>query len=211
MLIGMVGHIGSGKDAAALFMLDQDRRFARFAFADNLKIFCSLASGIPLASFNDRYLKESILPVYITLDKIRDAFSVVFHKGHSTLTPEAIYDEFLNHSEVKVNISPRNLIRLIGTDVMRALHETVWIDFLANKPFQIVTDVRFQNEYDAVINNGGSIIRVVRENANRVEHESDSHIDKFRHDIVIYNDGTLVDLKSKCADALKLITWRPKT
>jgi hypothetical protein len=62
-----------------------------------------------------------------------------------------------------------------------------------------IADCRFQNEVDAIKQNGGIIIKIIRPG---LEHENDSHasenIDAVKNfDHVIVNDGTLEDLYKK--------------
>jgi hypothetical protein len=60
MIILLSGWAGSGKDAAALLL--EEMNFIRLAFADGLKAEVAAATGIPLDTFHDHRLKDTLLP-----------------------------------------------------------------------------------------------------------------------------------------------------
>lgn len=120
-------------------------------------------------------------------------------------------------------VTPRKVLQFIGTDLFREqLHlimpwigKDIWVkavekkilDIWKNNENQVVviTDVRFDNEVDAVKNLGGIVIRVNRPSVNTdVDvHPSEINIEKLDADINIINDGTLDDLYEKFECALK--------
>jgi len=63
--------------------------------------------------------------------------------------------------------SPRTLLIEVGTPVMRAYDNDVWINAcLKSQDFDIlfITDLRFPNEFEAVEKEGGILIRITRPN-----------------------------------------------
>ena len=87
--------------------------------------------------------------------------------------------------------------------VFRQFHKDFWVNStLADydtKQKWIISDVRFQNEADAIINLGGVILRVEREVYDRDLHESETALNKYpKFFQTIDNDSTLVELFNKC-------------
>lgn len=96
----------------------------------------------------------------------------------------------------------RDLLQRLGTEAMRnGLHENVWVNALFstfnNQSNWIVTDVRFPNEYEAIKNLGGVLIRITRPGTDIGTHISETALDDFEFDIEIANNGTIEDLREK--------------
>lgn len=96
----------------------------------------------------------------------------------------------------------RDLLQRLGTEAMRdGLHENVWVNALFSTYNEqcnwIVTDVRFPNEYDAIKNHGGLLIRITRPGTVIGTHISETALDDFTFDIEISNNGTIEDLREK--------------
>jgi hypothetical protein len=67
----------------------------------------------------------------------------------------------------------------------------------------IVTDIRFQNEADAIRSLGGDIVKIVRiSNENIDNHISEQH--DFLPDIIVYNNGNIQDLQNKLDNILEM-------
>ena len=84
-------------------------------------------------------------------------------------------------------LSARDLMQLIGTDIFRKLNKNVWVNALVNKiqntkhQVVIVSDCRFPNEIDAIKNLNGLVFRL-----NRNPHKS-THISECILDASCYN------------------------
>jgi len=84
-------------------------------------------------------------------------------------------------------LTARDLMQLIGTDLFRKLNNNVWVNALINKikksklQVVIVSDCRFPNEVEAIKNNGGIVFRLNR-NPHKSEHISESILDACRYD-----------------------------
>ena len=152
-------------------------------------------------------------------------------------------------NEVKVNwqtayktvYTPRLLLQHIGTELFRnQIIDGIWVNALMSEykakkelvgttpeniqwgevyPNWIITDTRFPNELQAVKDNGGLTIKIVRpkerelvlRNANTLidtrktlepEHKSETALDNATFDYTIENDGTLDELIDKIRDLL---------
>lgn len=104
----------------------------------------------------------------------------------------------------------RQLLQYVGTDVVRKLNPTLWVDFVAmmlryfheNWDYVIIPDCRFPNEITTMLDSGFETIhiRVIRENfqspltEEQQQHPSETALDGVIPDYYIKNDGTLDNL-----------------
>lgn len=97
--------------------------------------------------------------------------------------------------------SPRHAYQTMGTEWARTLlRDDFWLK-RAEKVYEehgslIVTDIRFQNEADFIRKNGGQIIHVVRDGAQKIlAHSSELGIDQLPEDVILYNNTTIENLE----------------
>lgn len=151
--------------------------FEPMAFANPLKEAASIMFNVPLHYFHDRALKEQVLPEW--------------------------------------DMSPRHMAQRLGTEAIR---NTFGPDFWIKRWMQeyqtmptgqdvVMTDVRFNNEAQAVRDMGGLILHIVRPGELTLDdsaaaHASEAGVSYFSsRDKKVINDGTIKDLHSKI-DAL---------
>ena len=202
MIIGINGKIGSGKDTVGKIIqylrchntgeitiqdvmsnpehewwLEEQSKFEIKKFAGKLKETASLLTGIDIEDFEDQEFKKLYM------------------------SPEwgMTYREFLQK---------------LGTEAMReGLHTNVWVNalFADYKPPKmsqynpsnwIITDMRFPNEMEAVVEKGGITIRVVRPGTVTGEHPSEIALDGHTMHYEIINDGTIEYLVEKVKEIL---------
>jgi hypothetical protein len=213
MIIGVGGKMGSGKNTVCeiiqgLCATNNGPAFEQKAFAGKLKETASLLTGIPVEKFEDQEFKKTSLGsewnrlLYATLDDENPLLSVM---------------------------SVRELLQKLGTEAMRdGLHVNVWINalfadykptdsnwndsLLKHKPENmlypnwIITDMRFPNEMEAVVEKGGLTIKVTRPVEKRKTtarlHPSETALDDAKFDYEIINDGTIEDLVEKVREIL---------
>ena len=66
-------------------------------------------------------------------------------------------------------MSARDVMQYIGTDIFRKVKPNVWVDATINRikrdnpKIAIITDCRFPNEVQAIKNNGGKIVRLTKD------------------------------------------------
>ena len=96
------------------------------------------------------------------------------------------------------DITVRDLLQQIATECMRdCIHPDIWVNALfADYTDQcwLVTDVRFPNEYKAIKDRGGIILRIERPGSGANDHISEVALDNHPFDYIIYNDGSTPDL-----------------
>ena len=99
-----------------------------------------------------------------------------------------------------VDISPREVFQLIGTEVCRSVRDSIWLDqaksLYNNGSSLIITDVRFANEA-AFIREHGLLVHIERaDNATVASHASEAGI-TFKHgDVRVTNDGAIEELQT---------------
>ncbi len=217
MIIGIVGHIGSGKDTVGNFITESVGKTGRTdSFAAPLKDLCSSIFGWP------RHLLEGN-----TME------SREFRE-----TP----DIFWTRKTGIDNFTPRLALQLVGTDVLRDhFHNDIWINSLeyrlrkiSDSNTVVVTDARFTNELDiikhlcgtiiwvqrgelpawyetAVEANGGNVVsKRIMTTRYRDVHQSEWNWAGYPVDHIIRNTGTLEDLKIKTSQILFQIQKRQK-
>lgn len=202
-LIGISGKIGSGKDTVGIIIrqlgfTNNGGTWENMKFAGKLKVVASLLTGIPIENFEDQEFKKTILgPEW----------------GKPTKqNPLNAVEPFKDITFVEM-MSVRDLLQKLGTEAMRnGLHENVWVnalfaDYTEDQQW-VITDVRFPNEYNAIKEKGGIMIRVNRPGYGNsmkelVEaHPSETALDGHEFDYVIENNGNLEQLTSKVKEIL---------
>lgn len=176
MIIGVSGWARAGKDTVA-DRLVKKHGFVKMSFADPMrKALYLLNPRIQVADLNH-------VPLAAAVDGL----------GWEVLKAES------------PDIRP--LMQRLGTEVGREMFgETFWVDQALKLVEQhenvVFADCRFANEADALVAQGGYMIRVSRpgfEAAN--DHVSEHDLDHYTFDTYLENNGEIVDL-DKQVDAL---------
>lgn len=185
-LLSISGKKRSGKNQVAIFIneLLAERAGKSYvpynekAFANLVKVFASMLTGIPLSGFESAE------------DKAKE------------LGPEwSCYDNL----GLKIPMTRRLFLQKLGTDACNMnLHKDTWInglfqDWTENEKW-IITDVRFPQEVQAIKKRSGVVIRVVRPETDNSgdTHASETSLDNYKgFDYIIDNSGTLDDLRNQ--------------
>ena len=193
MIIGICGLIGSGKGTVADILVDQG--FKKVSFADKLK------DGVSTIFGWDRAMLEGDTDESRTWREQRDDFW---------------------SAETKMEVTPRLVLQLFGTDCLRnGFHDGVWVSLLKkhmldNPDNYVIPDVRFRNEQNMIRELGGEIWRVQRGDipewygcamldnttGSNLMEEYDVHPSEYKwidmnnkFDVTLYNEGTIEDLR----------------
>ena len=206
-LIGISGKIGSGKDTVAAIIQELYPQYEVKKFAGKLKDIASILTGIPVEKFEDQEFKKTDLG-----------------KEWSYVYPDQYYDD---GESVMVCMSVRQLLQKLGTDALRDnLHENVWVNALmadyVEKPVNvlegegyrledtlpnwIITDTRFPNEAKIIEEKDGILLRVERSTCNLGTHPSETALDDFPFEHVIFNNGSMDDLRNEVKKFLESIS-----
>lgn len=179
-LIGFTGRAGCGKDTAASFLV-KEYGFTPMAFASPLKKTAAALFGLPETYFHDRELKEK---------------------------PLEDWD----------GMSPRHMLQLLGTEAVRNTFGANfwikrWLSEYRGLPYGtdvVVTDVRFNNEAQAIRDLGGTVIHIVRPDNAQLDAPAAAHGSEagvaasFQRDRLIMNDGTIEYLHAKLEQLFRL-------
>jgi len=195
MIIGICGLIGSGKGTVGDILVEQG--YKKVSFADKLK------DGVATIFGWNRAMLEG------DTDESR--------------TWREQPDEFWSN-ETKMEVTPRLVLQLFGTDCLRnGFYDGVWVSLLKkhildNPGDYVIPDVRFRNEQNMIRELGGKVWQVKRgkdpewftraifdnnnpETSNLMNgfdiHESEyKWIDvNTRFDSILHNEGTIAELK----------------
>lgn len=185
-LIGICGHAGSGKDTVADYIRHAHDDTWKLAFAKPLKEAAAKLFGIPLDAFTETDWKE-----------VSDAYW--------NLTPRQVAQFF---GTEMVRETAGKLLPGIGSDfwihrlIMTLRGEDESCEYTEDDVV-IIPDVRFQNEYDWIIDQGGIIIHLTRPGADGTVgirgHSSEGGIVNMAplQTYELYNLGTLEELYEK--------------
>lgn len=187
MIIGLSGYARSGKDEAsrALGTLG----YKRVAFADKLREI--LLALNPIVGYDEDM-------DYWRVDEVVGVWGWDGYK-------ESPYGDEM-----------RKLMQRLGTECGRELiSDSIWVDLaLGNRSESlysneklVVTDVRFPNEFLAIKNRGGHMIRIHRPGVVAPnDHSSEHALEEFYNhmDADIINDGSINDLHDKIRRVVSL-------
>lgn len=146
-------------------------------------------SDVPIYNFADP-LKEDIC---------MNMFGLTYEQCYgSDDSKNELIDAYWDNKQ----LTARDLMQLIGTDLFRKLNNNIWVNALINRikknnhQMVIVSDCRFPNEIEAIKNNNGLVFRLSRNPFNS-EHTSEACLDKANYDwknfsAIINNDNMTV-------------------
>ena len=122
------------------------------------------------------------------------------------LDPKHVYGtDTQKNSLTKYNMTVREFLQYFGTDVMRKIKDTIWVDYTIKRIEQektsiaIIPDVRFPNEVEAIKKANGIVIRLDRDVYND-DHFCETALDKEKYNwsnfdyIIENNNSSLSDL-----------------
>lgn len=219
-LIGINGKLGSGKTTFAELLLNQlgngSKRGVIVNFADDLK---NEASNYLAANGTKKTL--DLLEGYIPEDlliQIKAGFDEWENRGYSLSTmliKEALYN--MRGDEVKKLLRP--YVQAWGTEYRRKhFGDNYWVEKTMKRiesldkrgvSFVLLSDMRFPNEYEAVLDYPGITCRIVRPGLPKNEysdHPSETSLDNHKFDIEITNSGTLQDLEDQARETYVMLT-----
>ena len=196
MIIGICGLIGSGKGSVADILIE-NHNFERLSFADKLK------DGVASVFGWDRDMLEG-------------------DTDRSRIWREKT-DEYWT-KETGMNVTPRLVLQLFGTDCMRnGFFDGIWVSLVKQKLLDnpdtdwVLPDVRFPNEMNMVKDVGGEVWQVRRgtmpdwfyqrrDNGGEIKDVHPSEWEWIKPDTnynqIIQNDGTLEELLVKVQDII---------
>lgn len=189
LVIGLHGLPGVGKDTAADFLV-REHEFIRRGFADPLYEEVAEAFGVSVTFLRTREVKETPQRAMALGFCSEEAFVEMMFKREG-------YNFVGAHS-------PREILRLWGTEYRRAQRDDYWIrqmdDFrimaaVEAKAGLVIPDVRFENEAEWLFGVEGKLIEIRRPGCVGSGHQSDLPIAKI--DYTIINDKSIEALEQQ--------------
>lgn len=186
LLFGLGGYAGVGKDA----------------FADAL---------VEFNDFNKQFMSSPLRQALLTVDPWILGEDKLYYRYSA-------YEEIVKSYEAaKRNPEVRRLLQVLGTEVGRNMFgQNVWVDLLdnevkklrANDISVVVTGIRYRNELDWVLDNGGHSIWIERPGVEPVNsHSSDNTLSMGDFDIMVSNEGTLGELADSASALVRALHY----
>ena len=202
-------------------------------FASTLKEIVSILTGFKVEDLEKEEIKNTNLFLsYRLLNKKANTFEVfasmedlVERLNHlrtvylDVYSAEEVNDLFVQET---ISVTPRLLLEIIGTDIVRTINPDIWVTSLMNDyisyadaisgtseikklyPNWCITDVRFLNEVKAIKEKDGIIIRINRETNYVSNHSSEIALDDYEDfDYTIDNNNCIDCLIEKVKEILK--------
>lgn len=141
-------------------------------------------------------LKSMVVPMLVNLGYEQEQAWEMVLQDKAAMVPE-------------IGVTVRHMLQTLGTEYGRqCLHPDVWLTCWKKQveglEKAVADDVRFRNEAQLIRQLGGKIWLVQRQGVQAAtDHASEGGLDGFMFDDVIYNGGTLNDLRSSVLAALE--------
>lgn len=134
--------------------------------------------------------------------------------GNDRATVERMVEGDLKEVQVPgLGCTPRWLMQSLGNEWGRQyIREDLWVRLTAMAVMKrlssgvsvVIDDMRYRNEYDAIREMGGKIVRIVRPGVERIgDHASEGALDEAAVDGEICNDSSLADLCIRAGELLR--------
>jgi hypothetical protein len=178
-IIGLSGYAKSGKDTIGQMLVQLG--YTRVAFADNVRV--------------------------LTYEVDPEAARLIDLIGQG----ESDFQTRANKAKLQSSYV-REALQRVGNKAREVLGEDIWIraalEPLHASGYFVVTDVRYRNEVEAIVERGGKVVRVTRPDVGPAnDHVSEHDLDDYPFDWYLANDGTLEQLQ-RIVKVWEEIIWR---
>lgn len=199
--IGLVGVKTSGKSTVGGIIKELLPQAKEVALADNLKNACAKAFNLERAQFDLQSLKE------VPFEKEKKAtiteIKTIMDFFNSPLDEHTLYRATADLEEIVLD-TPRKIAQIVGTELLRKYaSESVHCDSLdLSAQINIVTDVRFSNEFEYLLNSDRIDLflplYIQRQEAEKVvdlkkDHASETSVFLFNHKCILVNNNGNLD------------------
>lgn len=164
-LVGVSGVIGSGKDYLSTRLMEE-LRHQGFSVSDISFAYPLKTELTTIIEFVRKELDNGVSVSQLEQD-VTETFNLIPENTHQFV--DYMLEEI--SSDVSLNGWSRShgvraSLQFLGTDIRRAQYDNYWVDLFTahaaeqTTDFLFVTDGRFPNEMDAVVDNGGYTFRM---------------------------------------------------
>jgi len=194
-ILGLTGYAGAGKDTVADLLVTH-ARFRKMAFADALRAEIAEGFGLLPDDLAQPHTKNVPTPALRMRNAPRDFLAAVV-LSLSAAAPD--HRTPLSPEWLDANRSPREIMQWWGTEFRRAQHPNYWSRVLLSRLTEahraggsrfVITDVRFDNEAEALRSAGGVMWQITRPGITgqaEGSHISATDGSRFKPDAVIAN------------------------
>ena len=191
-IISFSGNLGSGKDTvgdnAIEYLIAKGKTAKKFFFSEKLKQFAVEVLGLNpehvYGTQEDKnkvtHLKWEDMPGVVIVEDnsyYKDFSEIRFALGS---TPA----KFIAHRGGYMSV--REFLQFFGTEIGRKIYNNIWIDATFREiqksdcDFAIVTDARFHNELNYLLNYGTILVKLTRKPINiGLSHSSETELDSY--------------------------------
>lgn len=198
MILGIAGAAGAGKNAAADILISQ-YNFVQTSFAEQLYLEVANAFNVTVDYLSNRETKETPLAPLALKNCTDPEFVKAVINSDSLDSYPGQLEEEMNKPR-----SPRWVLQRWGTEYRRNQDQDYWknktegkINALGGNSANIVlTDTRFENEVELIINMGGRIMHIDRDVPQILQHASAQKISRRNEDLIVDNNRGLTELEA---------------
>jgi len=152
--------------------------------------------------------KKAISSIYNFADPLKEICQTILGLTHDQCYgTDDQKNELVNCYWDNKQLSAREVMQMLGTDMFRKLQHDVWTNATIRKiqdealPLSVIADCRFPNEVDAVKRVGGLVIKLNR-NPHNSTHSSETSLDSNNYnqnifDLIINNENISLDQKNQ--------------
>lgn len=207
MIIALSGVKFSGKDTVAEGLI-RSHGFKRIGLADNLKDICAEVFEVERSHMDIPELKEVPLvnPREITVTRIDHLLGTIARDGFE-FDYEKTFKEVCKNFQGKNLTSIRDILQTVGTDICRTyIKDDIWLTYIHDRIKNtndniIITDARFANERNFLLELGAVLILVKRPGyESGGSHVSENQLgEEEDYDVIINNSSTITAVQSDIA------------
>lgn len=181
-VLGVSGPSQSGKDTLADYLIQAKGWKGKVSFAGNLKEMCKAIFSLTEEDVNTQEGKRRVLPdpVEITKGNLGSIFFWMSQTHAHTPISEEAKRKVTGLVGTKLE-TPRRILQFVGTEICRELIPSYHVDVVrkacSGEGNWIITDVRYHNEADFVVDSlGGAVVRINRPSVEKDDSLDRSHI-----------------------------------
>jgi len=201
MLIGISGKMGSGKNEVAdmisfLLFKNPNGTFNQFREAQDIRN--------NFLDSNDIVKAQLTLPnIHSFADNLKKCVGICCGINFNELNKQNVKSSKIPW----MNISYRQLLQRFGQGIRTAIDNYFWSESLLqnykDSDFWIISDLRYIEEAESILNRGGYLIRINRKQNSYDNHISETNLDNYDNfNAILDNDGSLAELFEKVKNLL---------
>lgn len=148
-----------------------------YSFADSLKSICIRLFNIPPECVYGTDEQKNQIQEHLLWENMPGILPFKMNIGNDL---SCLYPKYHEAGPM----TAREFMQFFGTEIMRKMYSNIWINDTINRiksessKLAIIADVRFPNEIDAILNNGGKVVKLNR-SIHKDGHSSEISLDNL--------------------------------